>query len=128
MEEAKKTDTSASSPLGVGGKPEIIYDDFAKIDLKVGTIVAAEKVEKADKLLKLQVDLGFETRTVVSGIALHYQPEAIIGKQVVVVANLAPRKMRGIESNGMILMAEDKSGKLHFVSPDSIIDAGSQVT
>ena len=63
-----------------------------------------------------------------SGIALHYQPEAIIGKQVVVVANLAPRKMRGIESNGMILMAEDKSGKLHFVSPDSIIDAGSQVS
>ncbi|MBP6288022.1 MAG: methionine--tRNA ligase subunit beta, partial [Ferruginibacter sp.] len=128
MEEAKKTDTSGNSPLGAGGKPEIVYDDFAKIDLKVGTIVAAEKVEKADKLLKLQVDLGFETRTVVSGIALHYQPEAIIGKQVVVVANLAPRKMRGIESNGMILMAEDKSGKLHFVSPDSIIDAGSQVS
>ena len=109
-------------------KSEIQFDDFAKIDLKVGTIVSAEKVEKADKLLKLQIDLGFETRTVVSGIALHYQPETIVGKQVVVVANLAPRKMRGIESNGMILMAEDKTGKLHFVSPESVIDKGSGVS
>ena len=95
--------------------------------MKVGTIVAAEKVEKADKLLKLQIDLGFEVRTVVSGIALHYQAEAIVGKQVVVVANLAPRKMRGIESNGMILMSEDKAGKLHFVSPESVTDNGSGV-
>jgi methionyl-tRNA synthetase len=109
-------------------KSEIQFDDFGKIDLKVGTIISAEKVEKADKLLKLQIDLGFETRTVVSGIALHYQPENIVGKQVVVVANLAPRKMRGIESNGMILMAEDKTGKLHFVSPESVIDAGSGVS
>ena len=94
-------------------KPGIVYDDFAKLDLKVGTIVAAVKVEKADKLLKLEVDLGYEKRTVVSGIALHFTPEEIIGKQVVMVANLAPRKMRGIESNGMILMAEDKAGKLY---------------
>ncbi len=126
MDESKKTEVSKNPPLE--GREAIVYDDFAKIDLKVGTIVAAEKVEKADKLLKLQIDLGFETRTVVSGIALHYQPEAIIGKQVVVVANLAPRKMRGIESNGMILMAEDKTGKLHFVSPDSVIDTGSGVS
>ncbi len=109
-------------------KPSIQFDDFAKIDLKVGTITAAEKVEKADKLLKLQIDLGFETRTIVSGIALHYQPENIIGKHVVVVTNLAPRKMRGIESNGMILMAEDKSGELHFVSPASAIDNGSNIS
>lgn len=109
-------------------KPEIVFDDFAKIDLKVGTILSAEKVEKADKLLKLEVDLGFEKRTIVSGIALHFEPSAIVGKQVVVVTNLAPRKMRGIESNGMILMAEDASGKLHFVSPDTIIDAGSGVS
>ena len=108
-------------------KSEIGFDDFAKIDLKVGTILAAEKVEKADKLLKIEVDLGFEKRTIVSGIALHFNAEDIIGKQVVVVANLAPRKMRGIESQGMILMAEDKSGKLHFVNPDSVIDAGSGV-
>lgn len=109
-------------------KPEIVFDDFAKIDLRVGTIVAAEKVEKADKLLKLSVDLGFETRTIVSGIAMHFKPEDIVGKQVTVVVNLAPRKMRGIESNGMILMAEDKSGKLHFVNPDTKVDEGSGVS
>ena len=109
-------------------KPEIQFDDFAKIDLKTGIILTAEKVEKADKLLKLSVDLGFETRTIVSGIALHFNAEDIIGKQVVVVANLAPRKMRGIESQGMILMAEDKAGKLYFVNPDTLIDAGSNVS
>lgn len=109
-------------------KPEIVFDDFAKIDLKVGTIVAAEKVEKADKLLKLQVDLGFETRTIVSGIAMHFAPEAIVGKQVTVVCNLAPRKMRGIESNGMILMAEDANGKLHFINPEDPINPGSGVS
>ena len=126
----------ASSQLPVTGKqelptsnlkPEIIFDDFAKIDLKVGTILSAEKVEKADKLLKLSVDLGFETRTIVSGIAFHFKPEDIVGKQVVVVANLAPRKMRGIESNGMILMAEDAAGKLHFVNPPDLINAGASV-
>lgn len=109
-------------------KPEIVFDDFAKIDLRIGTILSAEKVEKADKLLKLSVDLGFEKRTIVSGIALHFKPEEIVGKQVTVVCNLAPRKMRGIESNGMILMAEDKSGTLHFVNPDHHIDAGSTVS
>lgn len=122
----------AGSPIplwgGGGAKPEIVFDDFAKIDLRTGTIIAAEKVEKADKLLKLSVDLGFETRTIVSGIALHFKPEDIVGKQVTVVVNLAPRKMRGIESNGMILMAEDKSGKLHFINPDNKIDEGSRVS
>jgi methionyl-tRNA synthetase len=109
-------------------KPTIQFDDFAKIELKVGTIVAAEKVEKADKLLKLSVDLGTETRTIVSGIALHYSADEIIGKQVSVVTNLAPRKMRGIESNGMILMAEDTSGKLHFVNPQSPVEPGSGIS
>ncbi|MFL9484780.1 methionine--tRNA ligase [Chitinophagaceae bacterium LWZ2-11] len=109
-------------------KAEIVFDDFAKIDLRVGKITAAEKVAKADKLLKLQVDLGFETRTIVSGIAMHFNPEDIIGKQVTVVVNLAPRKMRGIESNGMILMAEDATGKLHFVNPDNDVNAGSGVS
>jgi methionyl-tRNA synthetase len=113
-----------SSPL----KAEILYDDFAKLDLKVGTILSAEKIEKADKLLKLEIDLGFEKRIIVSGIALHFKPEEIINKQVVVVANLAPRKMRGIESNGMILMAEDSEGKLHFVKPESVINPGASVT
>ncbi|MEO6231808.1 MAG: methionine--tRNA ligase [Ferruginibacter sp.] len=109
-------------------KPEIAFDDFAKIDLKVGTILTAEKVAKADKLLKLEIDMGTEIRTIVSGIAMHFDPVAIVGKQVVVVANLAPRKMRGIESNGMILMAEDKAGKLHFVSPEAVIESGSGVS
>ncbi|HEY5462710.1 MAG TPA: methionine--tRNA ligase [Hanamia sp.] len=108
-------------------KPVITIEDFAKIDLKVGTILSAEKVEKADKLLKLEIDLGFEKRIILSGIAQHFSPEEITGKQVVVVANLAPRKMRGIESNGMILMAEDKEGKLHFVKPENVIGNGSGV-
>jgi methionyl-tRNA synthetase len=124
-DKAQAPDTSAE-PKAV--KEQIQYDDFAKLDLRVGTIVAAEKVPKADKLLKLQVDLGFETRTIVSGIAEHFKPEDITGKQVVVVANLAPRKMRGIESNGMILMAGDKAGKLHFVNPVDAIDNGSSVS
>jgi len=109
-------------------KSTIVYDDFAKLDLRIGKIISAEKVEKADKLLKLQIDLGFETRTIVSGIALHFKPEEVINKQVVLVANLAPRKMRGIESNGMILMAEDANGKLHFINPDDSVDAGATVS
>ena len=109
-------------------KESIVYDDFAKLDLRNGKIIAAEKVEKADKLLKLTVDLGFETRTIVSGIAQHFQPEAIIGKQVSVVVNLLPRKMRGIESNGMILMAEDAAGKLHFINPEGEVAPGSGIS
>jgi len=116
-----------SEKTAITSKPEIQFDDFAKIDLRVGTILKAEKVEKADKLLKLEVDLGFEKRTIVSGIAQHFKPEEIVGKQVTVVANLAPRKMRGIESQGMILMAENKEGKLIFVSPLDPADAGSEV-
>lgn len=100
-------------------KPEIQYDDFAKLDLRTATITAAENVPKADKLLKLSLDMASEQRTVVSGIAEHYKPEEIIGRQVVVVANLAPRKLRGILSQGMILMAENAEGKLVFVSPES---------
>ncbi len=109
-------------------KSEIVYDDFAKMDFRIGTITSAEKVEKADKLLKLEVDLGFEKRTIVSGIAMYFKPEEIVGRQVTVVANLAPRKMRGIESQGMILMAEDKEGKLHFINPEGKIDEGSSVS
>ncbi len=122
-----KVATTAATD-GAATKPEIVYDDFGKLDLRVGRIVSAAKVEKADKLLKLEVDLGFEIRTIVSGIALHFKPEDITGKQVVVVANLAPRKMRGIESNGMILMAEDAAGKLHFVNPDNEVEPGSGVS
>jgi methionyl-tRNA synthetase len=120
--------TSPTTSAIAAVKPEIVFDDFAKIDLRVGTIVAASKVEKADKLLQLSVDLGFETRTIVSGIAQHFEPESIVGKQVTVVVNLAPRKMRGIESNGMILMAEDANGKLHFINPSDNINPGSGVS
>ncbi len=108
-------------------KPQISYDDFAKLDLRIGRIVHAEKVKKADKLLQLTVDLGGEQRTVVSGIAEHYAPEAIVGRRVTLVANLAPRKMRGIESQGMILMAED-GGKLLFVGTEEEATPGSPVS
>jgi methionyl-tRNA synthetase len=124
--ENTNTETTDNAPAPV--KETIQFDDFAKIDLRVATITAASKVPKADKLLQLEVDLGFEKRTIVSGIALHFAPEDIIGQQVVIVANLAPRKMRGIESNGMILMAEDKDGKLRFVSPAEAVASGSGVS
>jgi methionyl-tRNA synthetase len=123
-ETVEEKPTPAYAPL----KEEIIYDDFAKLDLRIGTITEAVKVPKADKLLQLTVDMGFETRTIVSGIALHFAPEDIVGKQVTVVANLAPRKMRGIESAGMILMAEDAEGKLHFMMPENVVNAGATVS
>ena len=109
-------------------KDEIVYDDFAKLDLRVGVVRSAAKVPKADKLLQLEVDLGFETRTILSGIAMHFSPEEVVGRQVVVVANLAPRKMRGVESKGMILMAEDADGSLRFVAPSEAVAPGSGVT
>lgn len=123
-EEKSNEGSTPTAPV----KAEIQFDDFAKIDLRTGKILSAEKVEKADKLLKLSIDLGFETRTIVSGIALHFKPEELIGKEVVVIANLAPRKMRGIESNGMILMAADENGKLHFVQSENNIRAGSDIS
>src|SRR5215203_5233241 len=126
-ETEKQQNTSVSESPGDGGKSEIQYDDFAKLDLRIGTITTAEKVPKADKLLKLEVDMGFEKRTIVSGIAEHFAPETLINKQVIVVANLAPRKMRGIESQGMILLAEQPDGKLVFVSPETIMTNGVTV-
>lgn len=95
------------------------FDDFMKLDFRTGTITAAEKIKKAKKLLQLTVDLGFEVRTIVSGIAEYYEPENVIGQQVVVVANLAPKALRGVMSQGMILMAENEEGKLAFVSPEN---------
>lgn len=99
-------------------KDTITFDDFSKLDMRVGTIIEAEKMPKANKLLVLKVDTGLDTRTIVSGIANSFKPEDIVGKKVTVVANLAPRKLRGVESQGMILMTEDKDGKLVFVNPD----------
>lgn len=123
--------TPGSAPvdkISIIAKPEIVYDDFAKLELKTGTVLACEKVAKADKLLKLEIDLGHEKRTIVSGIALYYQPEEMIGKQVIVVTNLAPRKMKGIESQGMILTAEDKDGKLQLLKPENAVSPGSTVS
>ena len=108
-------------------KDEITFDEFMKMDIRVGTITAAEKVKKADKLLKLTVDTGIDTRTVVSGIAEHYKPEEVVGHKVSVLLNLAPRKIRGVESQGMILMAENEEGELAFVSPTKEIEAGNTI-
>jgi methionyl-tRNA synthetase len=109
-------------------KPTIAFDDFTKMDLRIGTITAAERVPKADKLLKLTIDIGeAEPRTVVSGIAQHITPEQLPGKQVLLLCNLEPRKMRGVESQGMVLMAEDADGKLRFVQPSDEVPSGSEV-
>ena len=108
-------------------KEEITYDDFTGMDIRVGTILEAVKVPKTKKLLQLKIDTGIDQRTVVSGIAEHYAPEEIIGKQVAVLVNLAPRKLRGITSQGMILMAEDSEGNLRFVSPEKMVNNGSEI-
>jgi len=109
-------------------KESIEYDDFTKLDIRIATIKEAEKVPKADKLLKIVLETGLDTRVVVSGIAQYYKPEDIIGKQVCLLANLAPRKLRGIESQGMILMASEPDGTLKFVSPECIMVNGSTVS
>ncbi len=106
------TDAKIAEP-----KPEISFDDFQKMDIRVGKIVEAQKVPKTDKLLHLKIDTGIDTRTVVSGIAAFYEPEKIVGQKVIILVNLAPRKIKGIESHGMILMAENSKGELSFVCP-----------
>ena len=118
LEDVKKM-IEASTPTTVKpAKPNISFDDFAKMDIRVGTILEAERVPKTDKLLKLKIDTGIDQRTVVSGIATYYKPEDIIGKKVSILVNLAPRNIKGIESQGMILMAENSKGELSFVAPD----------
>ncbi|HBT08873.1 MAG TPA: methionine--tRNA ligase subunit beta, partial [Leeuwenhoekiella sp.] len=117
--EATKMSNQAENTPVTPQKDTIEFDDFTKLDLRVGTILEAEKMAKTKKLLILKVDTGLDVRTIVSGIAESFKPEDIIGKQVTVVANLAPRKLRGVESQGMILMTEDKQGKLVFMNPDT---------
>ncbi len=109
-------------------KEEIIFDDFMKMDIRIGKVVEAEKVPKSKKLLKLLVDTGLDQRTIVSGIAQHYSPEEVVGQQVTVLLNLAPRKIMGIESNGMILMAEHADGSFAFLQPDKEIYPGGEVS
>ena len=107
---------------------EIQYDDFVKLDVRTGRILSAKPVKKADKLLEIEVDLGFEKRTVVSGIAKHFSPDEIVGKEVLVLANLAPRKLRGVVSKGMILMADTPEGGLAFVAPPAGSAPGQKVS
>lgn len=109
-------------------KAEISFDDFSKMDIRIGKVLTAERVEKSKKLLKLQVDTGIDTRTVMSGIAEHFSPEEMVGKQVTILVNLAPRKIMGVESQGMILMAEDKNGDLKLLAPDKEVSPGSAVS
>ncbi|NBA85441.1 methionine--tRNA ligase [Emticicia sp. CRIBPO] len=109
-------------------KPEITFDDFAKLDIRIGKILEAEPMPKSKKLLKFLIDDGLEKRTILSGIAEHFSPEEMIGKQVTFIANLAPRKMMGVESNGMILMAEDKDGSLSLLQPHKEVWSGATVS
>ena len=106
-------------------KEECVYEDFEKMDIRTATVLAAERVPKTDKLLKLTIDTGIDTRTIVSGIAEFYSPEDMVGKQIVILANLKPRMLRGIESKGMILMAQQGDGKMRFVTPQETVTNGS---
>jgi len=128
----KLTDRAAAlTPATIAVPPArepIQYDDFAKLDIRIGTILSAERVEKSNKLLKLQVDTGLDRRTVMSGIAAHFNPEELPGKQVTILANLAPRKIMGVESQGMILMAEDHEGRLRLLAPGEPVNPGSTVS
>ena len=124
---ATKKSNEQEQAIVAPAKPHIEYDDFAKMDIRTGTIVAAEKVAKTKKLMKLTIHTGIDQRTVVSGIAEHYEPEQIIGQRVSILVNLAPKNLKGIESQGMILMAEGKDGKLVFVVPGEEIDNGAEI-
>ena len=105
----------------------VSFDDFGKMDIRVSTILEAEKIAKTKKLLKLTIDTGIDRRTIVSGIAEHYKPEELVGRQVLVLINLEPRELRGVLSQGMILMGQDASGKLVLLSPDGQVNSGSTV-
>ena len=124
---ATKKANEMASVKAAPAKENIQYEDFMKMDIRVGTIIAAEKVAKTKKLMKLTVDTGIDERTIVSGIAEHYTPEEVIGRQVSVLVNLEPKPLKGIVSQGMILMAENADGTLSFVSPDKEVKTGSEV-
>ena len=126
LEEAKAANAAANAVVDPQ-KDTIAFDDFQKMDIRVSRIVAAEKVAKTKKLLKLTVDTGVDTRVIVSGIAEYYKPEELVGRQVLVLVNLAPRELKGIESKGMILMGADPTGKLVLLQPDNEVVNGSVV-
>ena len=124
----KPMETNNENKVSFNLKPEITFDDFVKLDIRIATILEAEKIPQSKKLLKIKVDLGGEQRTVLSGISEHYSPEEIVGKQVSLLANLSPRKMMGIDSQGMILMAEDENGKLSFIAPEENMRIGTAIS
>ena len=125
---ANEAAETAAAPVIPPSKQEITYDDFAKLDLRVGTVLAAEKMKKSKKLLKLLIDTGIDKRTILSGIAQHFEPEQLIGQQVMVLVNLAPRPMMGEESQGMVLLAEDADGKLVLMKPETKVGNGSSIS
>lgn len=127
LEEIKKENEGAESNVAPS-KAEIAFDDFMKMDMRVGTILEAEKVPKSSKLLKFKVDTGIDQRTILSGIAKFFTPEEMIGKQVTVLVNLAPRKIMGVESQGMILMAENEDGSLKLLMPHEVADNGATIS
>lgn len=118
-----EAENQAANPL----KEECTYEDFQKMDIRTATVLEAERVPKTDKLLKLKIDTGVDIRTIVSGIAEYYSPEEMIGKQITILANLAPRKIRGIESQGMILMAKEPTGKMRIITPEERLQNGAEV-
>ncbi|WP_065218258.1 MULTISPECIES: methionine--tRNA ligase [Butyricimonas] len=124
---ATKKANEMAAATAAPAKENINYDDFMKMDIRVGKIIAAEKVAKTKKLMKLTVDTGIDQRTIVSGIAEHYTPEEVIGRQVSVLVNLEPKPLKGIVSQGMILMAENADGSLSFVTPDKEVKPGSEI-
>jgi methionyl-tRNA synthetase len=128
LEASRKAKLAAEAAQNITEqKAEVSFDDFQKMDIRVSTILAAEKVAKTKKLLKLTIDTGIDKRTIVSGIAEYYTPEQLVGRQVLVLANLAPREIKGIESRGMILMAEDATGKLSLLQPNETTHNGAIV-
>ena len=126
LEDAKKANQLASAPA-TPAKEDISYDDFQKMDLRVVTVLEAERVPKTKKLLKLKVNTGVDTREIVSGIAEFYEPETLVGKQVLMLINLAPKEIKGVKSHGMVLMAANADGSLNLMQPSKEINAGSTV-
>ncbi|RED94615.1 methionine--tRNA ligase [Marinoscillum furvescens] len=127
MDTKKANEAAEAAPQVAPAKEEVTFDDFMKMDLRVGEIKTAEKVAKSNKLLKFTVDTGMDQRTIVSGVAKHFSPEEMVGKKVVVMANLAPRKIMGVESQGMLLFAENADGTLKAVSPDAEAENGAGI-
>ena len=126
LEDTKKQNEAANADV-IPEKEEITFDDFQRMDIRVVTVLAAEKVAKTKKLLKLKVNTGIDTREIISGIAEHYQPEELVGKQVLMLVNLAPKNIKGVESHGMVLMAENADGSLSIMQPHKPVKEGSTV-